>query len=57
MPSDATTSPGQDQRDNEPTSRLRTPADESPETSVQHERDAVGEAPDVGGLTPSDDAQ
>jgi hypothetical protein len=41
----------------EPTPRLRTPADESPEMSVQREQEAVGDAPDVGGLTPADDAQ
>ena len=58
MSSDATTPPaGQDQPGTEPTPRLRTPADESPETSVQQERDAVGDAADLGGLTPADDAQ
>lgn len=41
----------------EPTPRLGTPADESPEVSVQREHGAVGDAPDVGGLTPADNAQ
>ena len=40
-----------------PTPRLTTPATESREESVQREQDAVGDGPDVGGLTPADDAQ
>ncbi len=46
-----------DERDTEPTPRLATPATETAEDSVQLEREAVGDEPDVGGLTPSDDAQ
>ena len=58
MPSDATTpSDEQDRSTAEPTSRLRTPAGESAETSIQQEREAVGDAPDTGGLTPPDNAQ
>jgi hypothetical protein len=58
MPSDATTpSDEQDRSAAEPTPRLRTPAAESAETSVQHERETVGDAPDTGGLTPPDSAQ
>ena len=58
MPSDATTpSDEQDRSPAEPTPRLRTPADEPAETSVQQQREAVGDAPDTGGLTPADNAQ
>jgi hypothetical protein len=32
-------------------------AAESPEESVAHERETVGDQPDVGGLVPQDDAQ
>lgn len=45
------------ERDTEPTPRLATPATETTEDSVELEREAVGDEPDVGGLTPSDDAQ
>ena len=58
MPSDAATpSDEQDRSPAEPTPRLRTPADEPAETSVQQQREAVGDAPDTGGLTPADNAQ
>jgi hypothetical protein len=56
---DALQSPvsGDNQSDDEPTPRLATPATEEAGDSVQRERDAVGDGPDVGGITPSDDAQ
>ena len=38
-------------------SGLAATASESPEESVQHEREAVGDQPDTGGLVPPDDAQ
>lgn len=40
-----------------PVPRLATPATETPEESLRAEADAVGDHPDVGGLTPADDAQ
>lgn len=40
-----------------PTPRLTEAAAEKPEDSVERERDAVGDAPDTGGLTPPDQAQ
>jgi len=59
--SDALESPleaaGTQGRGTAPTPRLATPATESGEESIQHEHDAVGDGPDVGGLTPVDDAQ
>lgn len=36
---------------------LDATADDSIEESVQHEREAMGDLPDTGGLVPSDDAQ
>lgn len=56
---DALQSPvtGENQPGSEPTPRLATPATEEAGDSVQRERDAVGDGPDVGGTTPSDDAQ
>ena len=50
--------PGEDdQPGGVPTPRLSTPATETTDDSVQREREAVGDGPDVGGLTPGDDAQ
>lgn len=46
-----------DERGPEPTPRLATPATEAAEESVQRQREAVGDKPDVGGLTSDDDAQ
>lgn len=40
-----------------PTPRLTEPATEEPEDSMERERDAVGDGPDTGGLTPPDHAQ
>ena len=40
-----------------PTPRLGEPAGESPDTSVDRERDAVGDRPDTGGLVPPDRSQ
>lgn len=40
-----------------PVPRLATPATESTEESIRAEDDAVGDAPDTGGLTSEDDAQ
>ena len=40
-----------------PTPRLTEPATEETEVSVERERDAVGDAPDTGGLTPPDQSQ
>lgn len=40
-----------------PTPRLTEPATEETEVSVERERDAVGDAPDTGGLTPPEQAQ
>ncbi len=36
---------------------LAATASESPEESIRREREAVGDAPDNGGLVPADDAQ
>ena len=59
--SDALESPvgsaGSQDRGAEPTPRLATPATEPTDDSLERERDAVGDGPDVGGLTSSDDAQ
>lgn len=58
---DAVESPvasGQDEeRGPAPTPRLATPATEATAESVQRERESVGDEPDVGGLTPPDEAQ
>lgn len=40
-----------------PTPRLTEPATEETEVSVERERDAAGDAPDTGGLTPPEQAQ
>jgi hypothetical protein len=41
----------------EPVPSLASTASETPEESVQREREAVGDHPDTGGLVPHDDAQ
>ena len=56
IPADPATSPAHDRSD-VPVPRLSTPATEPAEESREAERDAVGDAPDLGGLTPPDDAQ
>jgi hypothetical protein len=40
-----------------PVPGLAQTAAESPEESVERERDVVGDQPDTGGLVPEDDAQ
>ncbi|CAA9334532.1 MAG: hypothetical protein AVDCRST_MAG48-3308 [uncultured Friedmanniella sp.] len=53
---DPAASPADDHGD-VPVPRLGTPAREPAAVSQEAERDAVGDAPDTGGLTPPDDAQ
>ena len=44
--------------DKSPVPDIATVAAESPDESVQHEKEAVdGDRPDVGGTVPTDDAQ
>ncbi|GAA1431806.1 hypothetical protein GCM10009616_19750 [Microlunatus lacustris] len=43
--------------DEVPVPRLGTPATETTEDSLRAERDHVGDHPDTGGLTSTDDAQ
>jgi len=43
--------------DEVPVPRLATPATETTEESLRAEREHVGDQPDTGGLTPTDDAQ
>ena len=40
-----------------PVPRLGTPATETVEESLRAEREAVGDEPDIGGVTPANKAQ
>lgn len=55
--SDARRSPAGSASEEVPVPRIGSPAAEAAEESTRAERDAVGDGPDQGGLTPPDDAQ